>query len=70
MDQGFVGFDDLDRLRDQGKNGSYDRVMFSGVVKLKVSIIGHGSSDLRFFTVISFGLFQFEDSVNAGSKCY
>ena len=35
MDQGFVGFDDLERIHDQGRDGSYDRVMFSGVATLK-----------------------------------
>ena len=33
MDQGFVGFDDLERIHDQGRDGSYDRVMFSGVTE-------------------------------------
>ena len=34
-DHGFVGFDDLERIHDQGRDGSYDRVVFSGVAPLK-----------------------------------
>ena len=33
IDQGFVGFDGVERIHDQGQDGSYDRVMFSGVTE-------------------------------------
>lgn len=36
----FIGFDDLERIHDQGKEGSFDMIMFSGVATLKnVSIM-------------------------------